>query len=93
MLEKWKSQYEGFEGENKNSKLRKKLILKGYNECKTIVEQAPTEDVVKVIRCGKCKHSFDAGMSGMYCDHPDNIMPLGCKPDDYCSYGEREAEK
>ena len=63
MLNKWKSQYEGFEGENKNSKLRKKLILKGYNECQTIVEQAPTADVVEV----KEARWKGAGMGDYYC--------------------------
>ena len=52
MIDKWKSQYEDFESENKNSKLRKKLILKGYNECETIIEQAPTIDVVEVPEIG-----------------------------------------
>lgn len=48
MIDKHKSQYADFEGENKNSKLRKKLILKGYNECEQIIEQIPTADVAEV---------------------------------------------
>ena len=62
MFDKWKSQYEDFEGENKNSKLRKKLILKGYNECETIIEQAPTAEVEEV------KHGewISLGKSGFF---------------------------
>ena len=59
----------------------------------SLLRRQSTADVAEVVRCGKCKHSFNAGMSGMYCEHPDNIMPLGCNPDDFCSYGERKEEK
>ncbi|MBO5863971.1 MAG: hypothetical protein J6Q59_06860 [Paludibacteraceae bacterium] len=48
----------------------------------------PAADVVEVTRCKNCKYCFDAIMGGMWCEHPDNIMPLGSNPDDFCSYGE-----
>lgn len=49
-------------------------------------------DIVEVVRCKDCKYCFDAIMGGMWCEHPDNIMPLGSNPDDFCSYGERKEE-
>ena len=53
------------------------------------IDDTPTADVVEVVRCKDCKYCFDAIMGGMWCEHPDNIMPLGSNPRDYCSYGER----
>ncbi len=50
-------------------------------------------DFVKVVRCKDCKHCLDLIMGGMWCEHPDKIMPLGSNPDDFCSYGERRAEE
>lgn len=53
-----------------------------------IVDARPTIDAVAVTRCKNCKWCEDMGMSGLYCNHPDNRNPLGCRPDDYCSDGE-----
>lgn len=44
-------------------------------------------DFVEVVRCKDCKYCFDAIMGGMWCEHPDDIMPLGSNPTDFCSYG------
>lgn len=52
------------------------------------MEKIPTADVVEVVRCKDCKYSFDAIMGGLWCEHPDKIMPLGSNPYDFCSYGE-----
>ena len=57
------------------------------------LSKIPTADVVEVVRCKDCKYCFDAIMGGMWCEHPDNIMPLGSNPDDFCSYGERRANE
>lgn len=48
----------------------------------------PTADVVEVVRCKECKYSEDLGMAGIWCNHPDNRNPLGCRPTDYCNDGE-----
>ena len=59
------------------------------------VRQAPTADVVEVVRCKDCKH---------YRNHPNGLCyahsePYGTgykgeticvEPDDFCSYGERK---
>lgn len=45
-------------------------------------------DVVKVVRCKNCKHSEDQGISGLYCNHPDNRNPIYCLPDEFCNCGE-----
>lgn len=66
-------------------------LLVGNNAewAKEILYRTPTADVVEVVRCKDCKYCMDAIMGGMWCEHPDNIMPLGSNPDDFCSYGER----
>lgn len=48
------------------------------------------KDIVQVVRCKDCKYSEDMFMSGIYCNHPDNRNPLGCRPDDFCNDGERK---
>ena len=77
-----------------------KLIADGWHlerhapngRCLTMMSIAdvPTADVAEVVRCKDCKYCFDAIMGGMWCEHPDNIMPLGSNPDDFCGYGERK---
>jgi hypothetical protein len=49
-------------------------------------------DVVGVVRCKECKYCEDMFMSGMYCNHPDNRNPIGCRPDDFCNDGERKGD-
>ena len=92
MIDKHKSQYADFEGENKNSKLRKKLILKGYNECEQIIEQAPTADVAEV-KHGFWKKSQFSGRSGFYsvrdvicseCGIYSTFLQHEIRPDYYC---------
>jgi len=72
----------------------RKLELKAYigaiEYCVNEINKAPSADVVEVVRCKDCKYCLDAIMSGMWCEHPDNIMPLGSNPDDFCSYGEKK---
>lgn len=57
-------------------------VLKSLNE-------APTADVVEVVRCKDCKWCEDLLMSGLYCNHPDNRNPINCLPTDFCNCGER----
>ena len=52
------------------------------------IESAPTVDAVPVVRCRECKH---CDPENYHCDHPmGTAAPLRRKPDDFCSYGERE---
>lgn len=45
----------------------------------------PSPDSVEVVRCKDCKHLFFKDLSA-FC--PYSVGP--CKPDDFCSYGERK---
>ena len=51
--------------------------------CSADDEAAP--DTVEVVRCKDCKHLFFKDLSA-FC--PYSVGP--CKPDDFCSYGERK---
>lgn len=48
---------------------------------------APSIDIV---RCKECKYERD-GEEFMWCEHPNGLDSI-VKPDDFCSYGEREGE-
>ena len=53
-----------------------------------VVDSEPTIDAVPVVRCRECKH---CDPENYHCDHPmGTAAPLRRKPDDFCSYGERE---
>ena len=52
------------------------------------VNIAPTIDAVPVVRCRECNH---CDPENYHCDHPmGTTAPLRRKPDDFCSYGEKE---
>lgn len=52
--------------------------------------QAPTADVVEVVRCEDCKHfRFSDMLSNMYGECSQAHIRL-VKPDGFCSYGERK---
>lgn len=53
----------------------------------------PPADVVPVVRCKDCKFCEDLGMSGLYCNHPDDRNPCGCRANDFCNDGERGKTK
>ena len=54
-----------------------------------VADHLIANDVVEVVRCKDCFHCEDQGMSGLYCNHPDERNPFGCLPDDFCNCGER----
>ena len=54
------------------------------------VDGKTAADVVEVVRCEDCKHCDDMAMSGLWCNHPDNRNPLGCRPGDFCNDGVRK---
>ena len=51
---------------------------------KNAIENAPTEDVVKVVRCKDCKNIASTEYGGFCC-----LKNEGVAYNDYCSYGER----
>ena len=52
-----------------------------------MVDNAPTVDAVEVVRCKDCRFIIDRedGTHGCYLHFLED-----CKPDDFCSYGERK---
>lgn len=62
----------------------------GYEEAVSAVEDFPTVDAEVVVRCKGCKH-YDMGVClKIYSDgnvHPEAWQRR--KPEDFCSYGER----
>lgn len=53
-----------------------------------MIKTAPTVEDVPVVRCRECKH---CDPENYHCDHPmGTAAPLRRKPDDFCSYGEKE---
>ena len=51
------------------------------------INDQPTADVVEVVRCKDCVHTYtDTFLGNVVCSNHDCI-PV--KPDDYCSWGER----
>lgn len=57
-----------------------------------LIDEAPTEDVVEVVRCKDCKYWQDN--NGGY-PHEECRWGKGETPDedDFCSFGERRAEE
>ena len=60
----------------------------GWNGLIDLIEKAPTIDAVPVVRCRECKWWQEDDDVG-YCDNPDGLDNYA-KPDDFCSYGEKE---
>lgn len=60
-------------------------------DCISAVIDAPTADVVEVVRCKDCKHSFVGLNNKLNCDilYPQLDW---VEPTDYCSHGERREE-
>jgi hypothetical protein len=61
----------------------------GYSEAIDAVEDAPTVDVVTVVRCKDCKHrNTDSCAMGIECSCC-GCQSYWCNDNDYCSWGER----
>ena len=63
----------------------------GWNSAVEIIQNAPTADVVEVVRCKDCKYYEQDPYNpepDMMCRHWCDWLPTD--PDDYCSYGERK---
>lgn len=56
-----------------------------------VLEDTPTDDVVKVVRCKDCRLATeDIMIDGWYHCYNNGMMH---KPDAFCSYGERKEEE
>ena len=60
------------------------------------IKEAPTADVVEVVRCKKCKcvktHTCPiTGIKTLFCDY--STTPEVVEPTHYCGYGERKNDK
>lgn len=61
-----------------------------FDDAMSYIEDAPTADVVEVVRCKDCKH-FGRDMGHGKHDCKKYEMPY-CLENDYCSYGERRTD-
>lgn len=57
---------------------------------KTLLIRQPAADVAEVVRCRYCAH-FGAHLSGEYYNCKKYMLPV-CKPNEFCSYGERKED-
>ena len=56
-----------------------------------MIEDAPTADVVEVVRCKDCKYNaFQQPNGTIHCHAKRNLICEFRSPDDFCSYGERK---
>lgn len=71
--------------------LREKWAIRteGYIEAEKIIWNAPTIDVVSVVRCKDCWHGKQIDSADGVFTHMCDISDLKWRADDYCSYGER----
>lgn len=73
----------------------RKLELKAYIDaieyCVKQINEAPTADVVEVVRCKDCEYWENGKDYEPYCNHFGNMM-TDTKADDFCSYGERKTK-
>lgn len=67
-------------------------VAKCYNFACTVIDNAPTADVVEVVRCKDCKHC-DIGENEVdaWCDC--RIFNISGSEDFYCSCGERRNDE
>ena len=63
--------------------------MKGVLMAMSKIDSAPAADVVEVVRCKDCKHLMFSDMYGECSQAHMGIV----RPDDFCSYGEREDEE
>ena len=72
------------------------LITRRYENpeiCTQEINSIPAADVVPVVRCKDCAFCENKGMSGLYCNHPDNRNPYGCRGNDFCDAGRKRKDE
>ena len=63
-----------------------------HSKIQRIIADTPTVDAVPVVRCKDCKYLVNATVNSngfLIC----NAIDMEIAPEDFCSYGERRAEK
>ena len=50
------------------------------------------KNLVEVVRCKECKHNYNTAINHGKMNPRCDFMDVKLKPDDFCSYGEREGE-
>lgn len=66
----------------------KTILEYSESDIGNMIRKRPTIDAVPVVRCRDCKH---CDPENHHCDHHmGTAAPLRRKPDDFCSYGERD---
>lgn len=75
-------------------------LAEGFAGADRVISRLPTADVVEVVRCKDCKHSyinsFSAQSAVALCKFWTNRAEgnhLVVQQDDYCSYGERKCDE
>lgn len=56
------------------------------------IDNAPTIDVVEVVRCKDCRHANECHKSVQYTRNELNTVTIGYTPIEWCSRGERKEE-
>ena len=59
-----------------------------FSECADMIRELPSADVVEVVRCADCKHSYESP-AGWICSH-GVCVDCVVRDDFYCAYGERK---
>ena len=67
--------------------LGREKVAQDYNWVITALDSAPAADVAEVVQCKYCAY-LGAPLSGGCYDCKKYMLPY-CRPDDFCSYGER----
>ena len=80
-----KRQYEDCHGYSGN---KKAIYREAILAVRSILHSAKAIDAVPVVRCRECKWWQEDDDIG-HCDNPDGLDNYA-KPDDFCSYGEKE---
>lgn len=70
-----------------------RVVLTCYKDLADVVRSIPAADVVPVVRCKDCAFCENKGMSGLYCNHPDNRNPYGCRGNDFCDAGRKRKDE
>lgn len=56
------------------------------------IDNAPTIDVVEVVRCKDCRHANECHKSVQYTRNEPNTVTIGYSQIEWCSRGERREE-
>ena len=67
-------------------------ITNGFDEGRNLVEDTPAADMVNMVRCEHCKHSWFNGVDLWLCHREAKSYCPTVKADAFCSYGERKEE-